>query len=269
MKFDFISADIAESLDPERLMKDFETSKKARFSRDELIDNLRAAGLTGHALRRILEKCSLERPCRSAACPVCMRQFRRWWCSWVADWIVNEDYSFNTVSIVSPRHAYPKGELYKFDGKAAKDALRKQLDRGNLKRKTIIGGFDYLLQTFKHGQPKWRPHFYLIMQGKNRPAIKRALDESYSADVDTRKPLVINELKRSDLDAVTVATYSYKSLIQKSAPTKDKRGNKDTFKYKLDPDERAELAVFLHEQGYLGRIYRQGCNGTFRYLRTR
>jgi hypothetical protein len=267
MKIDFFKETVARRYDP-RNMPGFETFEEARDHQKLLVEILRVCGTKGRALADVLENCRKDNRCRSAACPICLRRFRRFWCSRVAEYLDDDLTRWSAASIVPVDLAFPVGELDRFNFVYAKDRLRKQLERSEIRQAIVIGGFDYALQTFKDRAPKWRAHLYFpISASKSR--VRHALKRYYLPDADTKKPVIVKLLKDDAFTPLKVATYSFKANFYKREPASDPLGNADTSHSELDPNHQAELALFLHKQGFLGRTIRRGHSLDFHKLRTR
>jgi hypothetical protein len=225
-------------------------------------------GPDGHKLARRFRKCGILR-CRSAACPVCLRYFRRWWSSQVAGYMAQDRDGWFTVCIAPSELAFPIGELQRFQWGLAKDRLRKQIKRSKLERAVVLGGFDYALQGFNVRAPKWRPHIYFLTQTGGKGIINSALRSHYRSDEDTPHPVVVTDQRKADEDLIATATYTFKSDFRQRQPSLDRRGNADTDDPPLAPPHEAELRLFLHRQGFLGRLIRHGDDKSLRLLTTR
>lgn len=271
MKFDFYSAEIDDNFDPERRLRKFESVEQARDARRQLAQHLSNLGDSGRKLARRISACGLGGPCRSAACPRCLRYFRRWWGSEIAAYMSRDPEDWFTVSITPADEFSNMGELSRFRWNHVKDRLRKQIARSDIQRALILGGFDYAVQDFADGRPsKWRPHMYLLLTRTGREErIARALREYYPSDEDTPRTVVVREQKSDDRDLIRTATYSFKSYFYGREPTIDKRGNSDTKKSPLSASQKAELALLLDRQGFLGRMIRYGDDLSLPLLRTR
>jgi hypothetical protein len=269
MKFDFYTAEIDEAYDPEALLDGFETTDAAIRARRDLVNALKSFGSKGEEAARAIRECGI-RPCASAACPICLRRFRRWWTSQIAGYMASDTEGRYTVTAVPAEYTFPIGELDRFRWDLAKDRLRKSIERSRLKSKIIIGGFDYALQQFDDGRSaKWRPHIYFLVQAGGVGVIESALKHLYPKDMDTSKPLMIQKQKQTKRDLISTASYAYKSSFYERQPTRDKKGHADTDASPLGPSHQAELAVLLHKQGFLGRMIRYGKDKSLPLLGTR
>jgi hypothetical protein len=270
MKFDFREASLRIHGSDHDIVSKIETAEEARKARHRLMAALTECGTTGRNLARRMGACNLVGPCRSAACPVCLRHFRVWWGSEIADYMERDFGPWFTVNIVPSDQSFPIGELNRFRWNHLKDRLRKQIERSSIQRAIILGGFDYALQEFKDGRaPKWRPHMYFLTQTGGKGVIESALRQHYPADDDTPRPVKVTEQRTTQKDRISTATYTFKSVFYARRPEADQRGNADTNKRALAGSHQAELALLLDQQGYLGRMLRHGRDSSVRLLTTR
>lgn len=257
MKFNFYRAPINEDFDPAKRLLGFETEDQARKRRRLLVSALPELGNAGRALAMRLDDCGFIK-CGSAGCPVCLRLFRRWWGSTVAEYMARDpDYWF-TVSIV-PSDLFDVGHLHRFPWKLLKDRLRNQIARSLISETVMLGGIDYNLLHFDDDRPpRWRPHFYFLAAGGGQGLIEGAFRRHYPRDEDTPRPVVVTPQRTDDKDLVTTATYTFKARFENRRPCRDRRGNADTENDELALPHQAELAILLDRQGFLGRMIRRG-----------
>ncbi|MBR0926340.1 hypothetical protein JQ561_06955 [Bradyrhizobium diazoefficiens] len=257
MKFNFLRAPINEDYDPAEKLAAFETRDQAHKRRRLLVSALPELGEAGRLLASRLDDCRFNK-CRSAGCPVCLRLFRRWWASTIAEYMARDpDYWF-TVSIV-PSDLFDVGHLHRFQWKLVKDRLRNQIARSPLKETVAFGGIDYNLMHYDDGRsPKWRPHFYLLVNGGGESHIENVFNRHYPKDQDTPRPVVVTPQKTDEKDLVTTATYTFKARFKNRRPSTDARGNASTDSDDLALPHQAELAILLDQQGFLGRTIRHG-----------
>jgi hypothetical protein len=130
MKFKFYSADISEDYDPVKHLRRFETLGEAHDRRRRLMSALPEFGEPGRALAERLNGCGFFR-CRSAGCPVCLRSFRRWWGSTLAEYMARDPEFWFTVSLV-PADLFDVGHLHRFRWDRLKDRLRNQIARSDI-----------------------------------------------------------------------------------------------------------------------------------------
>ena len=268
MQFNFFRAPINEDYDPAEKLPGFETRDQAHKRRRLLVSALPELGEAGRLLASRLDDCGFNK-CRSAGCPVCLRLFRRWWGSTIAEYMARDpDYWF-TVSIVPP-DLFDVGQLHRFRWKVTKDRLRHQIGRSPIKETIMLGGIDYNLMHFGNDRsPRWRPHLYFLAGGSGQGYIEGAFRRHYPEDEDTPRPVVVTRQKTSERDLVTTATYTFKAYFENRRSCTDARGNADTDKDELALPHQAELAILLDRQGFLGRTIRHGNDQTLPALNVR
>lgn len=257
MRFNFYTATISNDYDPAQKLRHFETLDQARERRRQLLTALPHFGEAGRTLASRLCDCGTVK-CQSAGCPVCLRHFRRWWCSSVAEYIALDPDFWFTVSIVPP-DLFDVGYLHRFQWRLLKDRLRNQIARSQISRAVILGGFDYNLLHFEDDRsPRWRPHLYFLIGGGGQGLIEAAFRRHYPRDEDTPRPVVVTPQRSDDKDLVTTATYTFKARFENRRSRRDRRGNADTETDELALPHQAELAIHLDRQGFLGRTIRHG-----------
>lgn len=268
MKFNFYSADINEDYDPAKHLKKFETLSEVHDRRRRLMSALPDFGEPGRALAERLNGCGFSR-CRSAGCPVCLRAFRRWWGSTLAEYMARDPEFWFTVSIV-PADVFDVLHLDGFRWDQLKDRLRNQIARGPLSEPIVLGGIDYDLKHFDDDRPpRWCPHLYLLFNGGGKGLIEGTFRRHYLKSEDIKKPVFVTSQKTSREDMVTTATYTLKARFKNRRPCTDRRGNADTEDSELEVHHQAELAILLDRQGFLGRMIRHGDDPSLPALKVR
>jgi hypothetical protein len=268
VKFNFFRAPINEDYDPAKWLSGFETKDQAGKRRRQLVSALPELGEAGRALALRLDDCGFIK-CGSAGCPVCLRLFRRWWCSTLAEYMARDPDFWFTVSIV-PSDLFDVGHLHRFRWKLLKDRLRNQIARSSLGETVMLGGIDYNLSHYDDDRPpKWRPHIYFLAGGGGQGHIESAFRRHYPKDEDTLKPVLVTAQRTDRKDLVTTATYTFKARFENRRPCTDARGNADTDSDELAWRHQAELAILLDRQGFLGRTIRHGNDKTLPALNLR
>ena len=201
MRFDFINAPVVKKFDPRRHFPDFETLAQAKKRRRKYIALLLAdPDPRAQKLGKRLGRCHLKlRPCMSPACPVCARRFRAWWASKIYSLMADSGDQWTVLSIVPIAQRFSVGKLSKFRLRAAKDRLRKQLERSSIKGVEVVGAIDVCLQELEDGRFVWSLHFYLATHAPRKRA-RNALRRYYDCDRDTRKPVVAKRVGSTALD---------------------------------------------------------------------
>lgn len=261
LRYDYYAARINPEFDPATKLPGFETFERADQARRELLENLRGIS----SVRLKLKACRDGSPCRSAACNVCLRQFRRFWCSHLARQIHEDDIWYAT-SIVPPLLRFDLHELNLFNLQTYKDRLRKQLLRGLGNDRVVIGGLDISLHAPSH---QWHPHFYLAVHGGSQALITNALKNYYPANLQVPVTVRTKKIGSSVIDALRVASYTFKAGFDCRFPSTDHRGNRDSDKDPLSVEHRAILAAYQHRWGIGGRLIRRGKLRSLRLLAIR
>jgi hypothetical protein len=269
MNFDFFSAtNPISEFDPGRSLPGFETASLAHDRRDDLINVLIVGDAEAKKLAVLLGGCEKGHRCRSAACFVCLRQWRRWFAGTVAGLIAEDDFSWRVVSLVPPDLVFPVGKLHQFEPNKLKDRLRKQLERSDISDATVIGGIDFVVQHFADGRdPVWHPHAYLLVRRRGKKAIRHALEDTYPSTPDTPRPLRVAKIDKPEVLKPT--TYAFKSKFKQRIPCEDANGNKDTEEKDLASEHWLELAPLMHKWGIDGRLIRRNLDGGFAQLNVR
>jgi hypothetical protein len=269
MNFDFFAApDPLKEFDPRYGLPGFETVGAAADRGDDLADILIGGDANAKKLADLIGGCDKGKRCRSGACPICLRRWRRWLAGTVSELIAMDDVNWRAVSLVPPDLVFPVGKLDQFKPVKFKDRLRKQLQRSGISGATVIGGIDLVVQHFDDGRdPIWHPHAYLLVRKRGKKAIRRALEKRYPGTPDTPRPLRVATVDKDELLKPT--TYAFKSTFKQRIPCKDANGNKDTEEKDLAPAHWLELAPLLHRWGIDGRLIRRNLDGKFAQLNIR
>jgi hypothetical protein len=158
--------------DPAEWLPDFETEK-------QVAERYEARGRLIFTSNTMLQPnfywCDQGYPCDSAACPPCMREFRRWL---VDAGITLFEWSpqLSAASLVHHTLSRRPGKLNSLDLIKAKRQMARHIDRAGLGRLVAIGGFDLSYNQPANGStPYWQPHAYVIFQGIEHKALKQAL----------------------------------------------------------------------------------------------
>jgi hypothetical protein len=269
MNFDFFAApNPPTEFDPHHRLSGFESVSVAGDRQDDLADILIGGDANAKKLADLIGGCDKGKRCRSGACPICLRRWRRWFAGTVAGLIAEDDVNWWVASLVPPDLVFPIGKLDQFEPAKFKDRLRKQLQRSKISDATAIGGIDLAVQHFDDGRGEvWHPHAYLLIRKRGKKAIHRALTRFYPSTDDTPRPLRVKKIDKTDLLKPT--TYAFKSTFKQRIPCKDANGNKDTEEKGLAPKHWLELAPLLHKWGIDGRLIRRNLDGRFAQLNVR
>lgn len=113
-------------------------------------------------LAKVLQNCKQRRPCKSAACPKCMRTERAWFISQIRSLANKEEWRFVT-SVFYP-DAMTTDQLETFSFIKLRDRLRKQLEACGIDS-PAIGGFEV---DYHSESGLWIPHAHFIVKCKSK-----------------------------------------------------------------------------------------------------
>lgn len=263
MRFNYFKSPISKKFDPRKVLEGFETLERAKEDRAKLIQMLAGVDTTvAKRLAKRLSGCrSGEHRCRSASCSVCGRRFRAWWTDLGCSLMAQEDKPWYRVSLVPPHEKYTEGNLHKFKPAAAKDRLRKQLERSEVSKAKVFGGIDFAFQVTEGQKGFWRPHYYFFIRTSKKKATS-VFGGLYEADKHTRRPAIIKRVGSESEDLVAVVSYSLKMIFQKKVPGLDNQGNSKPVGRPLEDKHLLELAPLLHRWGFGARIIRRNLQDT-------
>lgn len=241
--------------DPRLILPGFETPRRARARRKNLLRLLNPEDTAALALQAAVSGCGKGQRCKSAGCDECIRRFRLRWSAAVAAYIDADKRDWFMMTLVPPSLAYPIGMLDQFDPRRWKDSFRKQIERSQLAEVTMIGAFDFAVHSTGRSLV-WRPHLCCFFAGQDKRTIRDALVDFYRPTTAVPRPLKIERLDRNSL--VRAITYSFKATFKERSPSRDARGHADTKERPLASRHWAELAPLLHSWGFAGRLFRRG-----------
>lgn len=225
----------------EKLMPKFESKKMARKE-----SRIRQKTLKKSQIRKAAElsiklaECR-DYPCYSPACPVCARQFRRWFYSECRHLFDQYENAYFLTLIFYGRMIDDK-ELMNVDLSVIKHCLRKQLDRSGF-IDPVIGSleFDYHAES-----GLWLPHFHLMVLGDDMP-IKELRKRFYKGNqfIEGRmskkdRPMRLDMLK----DKPKQISYLYKSYWGRIEAYHDNNGNRHTRKVRLKPRQLCGSLIY-------------------------
>jgi len=201
----------------------------------------------------VLDGCCNSEPCGSAACPRCYREYRRWFYAEVCRLYEQYDEA-HTLTIIYYDECLTSKELYKFDSKALKDRLRKQLERSGFEQ-PVIG----CLEIDYHPEIKrWLLHFHVLVLGDPTPV--KALREYFKKHIEIEgrntinKPVHLGVIK----DKVEALSYLCKSYCSRVEAYTDELGRRQTRKIGLKDKELQLSLLVLDRMGYSGLLLLYG-----------
>ncbi len=212
-------------VDPARRGIGFETPRAARAERDLRVVHLRRASIPG-ALRLAvtLAKCRPDARCRSAACPICCRRFRRWWTGAVLTFFRDVPGLVHVTLVHAGDAVGPSGLAAVSPGRLA-DATRQRLRRAGVGG-VVLGGLD---GDFDPANGVWQPHFHFL--GAVDPASGfDALRGEFPSGGRVYRPVLVQPVG----DRAAQASYGAKSYWPQRQRYLDRNGDERTRKRRLD-----------------------------------
>ncbi|HYG87969.1 MAG TPA: hypothetical protein VD978_17065, partial [Azospirillum sp.] len=151
----------------------FETEAWSMGLRDKIVRSLtRVGGVEAKALAKRMARCKSGKRCGSGACPICCREFRRWWVAAVLGVLDKGDPRFQegaliAVNLVNAQHQRAEDNLLSLDLKKLVDQYRKRLRRAGFEDLVIVGGVDFSFNTDSLGRwgDHWCAHLYILVGG--------------------------------------------------------------------------------------------------------
>lgn len=232
---------------------EFETAKEARKEAQFRIGALRRSDEPDHiALADTLEACSDRKPCGSGACPCCCRRVRaRLFLELM--WMRHEIKQAVTMTLVPYDEAIKTEELLDWSPTQLKHRIRKQFERSGIDC-PVIGGLDI---DYHVESGRWMPHYHFAVFGDAGP-IETMRERFYrtpcgtvNRSTDIERPIVVRKLR----NAGRQLTYIFKSHWTRIEAFIDKKGNRQTRKYRLEPHELRSSLLAMDKIGYSGRLF--------------
>lgn len=196
-----------------------------------------------------LRTCTEECPCRTEACPRCLRWFRREYLRAFRNAGLDRGV-FTRVSLILGGQAvrpggFQAGWLTRLVG-----AVRKQIERSELKELIILGGIDLSLNTLENTDEWWIPHGYLLINAPCSEGLKRVVRRAFRLCPAARRPILCDQVLPDRLS--TCLTYSYKgvfyrrsSYLEPNRVRLDGTPRRNVRSQSLSPASEVELARTL------------------------
>lgn len=231
----------------------FESEREAAQRSRDLLAMLKRRKVKG--LR--LEDCYPDEPCNSAACPVCMRKFRRWVAASAAN-ALNQGSRLIRASLIDHSDAVPPDTLNEFDLRTAKRRLSQRIKRTGLANCLVLGGFDFSFNIHSAGswEPHWQPHAYLIFQAATAEAVKLAMRAGFSKAETVPCPINTQTIE----NFFEVVSYSVKSEFYQRVTYIDPTGRQNSRQVSLPPERLAELTSYLDDFNPMDRLFQRNIN---------
>jgi hypothetical protein len=166
----------------------FETLADARRESERSEKLLRSYYPGSKLIAEYLQECRAGHyECNKPFCPICARQFRRWFIEELLR--ATESQKDVHVYTLLLKEA-PKDKIDTLDPAPFRHALRKRLQRSGLDAVPVIGGFEIV---YKAVQQVWILHANLVMIGGDKKARKK-FKKTFQGD-DFDRPLLRTALK--------------------------------------------------------------------------
>ena len=168
----------------------FETSADAREESERSEQLLRSFSGGNKELAEFLQECRAgDYECNKPFCPICARQFRRWFVGELLR-ITKGDEPVHVYTVLLKEA--PKDKIDDLDPAPFRHRLRKRLQRSGLGKVPVIGGIEIVYKAKKR---VWVLHANLVMiGGKKAPA--RNLSRRFKGD-DIERPIIRARLKKT------------------------------------------------------------------------
>ena len=145
----------------------FETSADAREESERSEELLRSFSGGNKELAEFLQECRAGYyECNKPFCPICARQFRRWFVGELLR-ITKGDEPVHVYTVLLKEA--PKDKVDTLDPAPFRHGLRKRLQRSGLGKVPVIGGFEI---AYKAQKKAWALHANLVMFGGDKSARK-------------------------------------------------------------------------------------------------
>lgn len=208
-----------------------------------------------HSLTQILNRCSVDHPCGSAACRICARSYRIGMVHKYKDRLDEGKWWFVTLMFYDK--AMTHKEFYRWgerDLAKLKNQLYYQMRKVKLEAH-VLGGFDV---GFSKEHDKWIPHFHLLTNAKKsdinkiRPFMNR--ESNMKAFDGKLKPMQILPFDGS-LDALT---YCHKGYWMERVTKVKEDGTTSRWKTRLRGVKFRLSIVKRHEFKFSGMHFEYG-----------
>jgi hypothetical protein len=169
--------------------------------------------------------------CNKPFCPICARQFRRWFIGELLRITKKSDH-VHIYTVLLKEAATDK--INELDPTSFRASLRKRLQRSGLAKIPVIGGFEIV---YKAAKRVWMLHANLVVIGGNKSAHKKFKEMFHADDID--RPLVRAALK----DRTEQLSYILKFGTYHRPH--EQRGSARSQAKPLNPSEHAALLEWM------------------------
>jgi hypothetical protein len=210
----------------------FETSQDAREESERSEKLLRSFSGGSKTIAEFLQECRAGYyECKKPFCPICARQFRRWFIGELLR--VTEGHEDVHVYTLLLKEA-PKVNIHSLDPAPFRHELRKRLQRAGLAKVPVIGGFEIV---YRAARQVWVLHINLVMIGGGNSARKEFKD-TFQGD-ELERPLVRATLKdRAEQLSYVLKFTTYHRPYEQQGSTKSEAKP-------LNPREHAALLKWM------------------------
>jgi hypothetical protein len=196
--------------------------------------------------------CEHGYPCDSAACPRCMREFRRWLVDAGITLFEQSHGQLSAVSLVHYSWSRSPDNLNSFGLPKAKRQTGRHFDRAGVGNLVAIGGFDFSYNQPADGSaPYWQPHAYVILQGIEPEALKQAISPFYPSTAAIPRPI----RTRRVTDLMEALSYTTKAIFFRRASYKDANGRLNSRTLPLLASAERELLTYLDQLYPVDRLF--------------
>jgi hypothetical protein len=147
------------------------------------------------------------------------------------------------VTLIPPDCRVAQGELEGFRPQRLSERVKRQLQRANLGKVTIVGGVDISWEEDGSGEEEgvWQPHLHMIVAGCKADEIRRALARYWPPTAEVGRPLKVQKVR----NAVRQFSYCHKPFWQRRVCWTDEQREKHRSRpLGLKAEQQREAAVF-------------------------
>jgi hypothetical protein len=212
----------------------FETSQDAREESERSERLLRSFSGGSKTIAEFLQECRAGYyECNRPFCPICARQFRRWFIGDLLR-VIEGQKEVHIYTLLLKEAA--KDKIDSLDPAPFRHELRKRLQRSGLAKVPVIGGFEIV---YKAARQVWVLHINLVMIGGKKAARKKFKDTFQGAQLE--RPLVRATLKdRSEQLSYILKFTTYHRPYEQQGSAKSEAKP-------LNPKEHAALVKWMSQ----------------------
>lgn len=226
----------------------------------------RSADPIAHRLANTLDGCEPERRCESAACPVCVRRFRKRLLKQLKP-VYKREPHWIRASIIPANCLRPIGRLHGFDLAKAKKTWLKRLMRAPaiLRNAILVGGVDVSVNVEENVIQGHQVHLYLAIAAPNSKKLRKAIRKTFAPELSAKRPYLVTDIE----DFGPVFSYTMKPMFCRRLSYRNESGQRKGSDVSPLPSELEEILLWLAEYEIGDRQILRGLrrNGRF-YQRT-